>query len=188
MNLTLKMKGGKTMPVLKKVVDEQIAQLGDFDQYFTRRERNYLHKIINPGETILALTSGILDGNTWLVTVTDNRILFLDKGMIYGLKQMEMPLSHISAVSHSTGLIFGKIEVSTAGGNKQIGTIKKNDVPKVAQIISDLLNKSKETQSSPLEFGTKDDIVSKLERLANLKDQGMLTEEEFNQQKSKLLS
>ncbi|MCD4697588.1 MAG: SHOCT domain-containing protein [Bacteroidales bacterium] len=34
---------------------------------------------------------------------------------------------------------------------------------------------------------TSDDYVSKLERLAKLKKQGILSEEEFNQQKTKIL-
>ena len=176
------------MPVDKEVVDKQIQALGDFDQWFTKKERKYLHEVMRPGETIYAMTSGILDGNTWLVTVTDKRVLFLDKGMIYGLKQMELPLSHISAVSHKTGLIFGKIEISTAGGTKTIGTIQKRDVPKVAQIISGLMHKSKDAEKAPSSVAGKDDIVSQLERLADLKERGILTEEEFNQQKAKLLS
>jgi len=176
------------MAVEKCIVDQQIANLGDFDEWFTKKERKYLHEVMSPGEIIHAMTSGLLDGNTWLVTVTDKRVLFLDKGMIYGLKQVELPLSHISAVSHNTGLMFGKIEVSTAGGTKLIDMIKKKDVPKVAQIISDLVNRPREAQSAPQQYHDgKHDIVSKLERLAALKNQGILTEDEFKEQKAKML-
>lgn len=176
------------MPVEKKIVDEQIERLGDFDKWFTKKERNYLHEVINPGETIHAMTSGLLAGNTWLVTITNKRVLFLDKGLIYGLKQMEMPISQISAVSHKTGIMFGKLEISTAGGTKEIGQIEKKDVPKIAQIISDLVNNYREAKSSSVGGSDKIDIVSQLERLSSLKNQGILTEEEFNQQKAKLLS
>ncbi len=34
------------MAVDKSVVDEQIAALGDFDQWFTKKERNYLHEVM----------------------------------------------------------------------------------------------------------------------------------------------
>lgn len=176
------------MAVEKSIVDQQIANLGEFDKWFTKKERNYLHEVMSPGETIHAMTSGLLDGNTWLVTVTNKRVLFLDKGMIYGLKQMELPLSHISSVSHKTGLVFGKIEVSTAGGTKLIDMIEKKDVPKVAQIISNLVNMPQVVQPAPQQSHGKDDIVSQLERLAALKNQGILTEEEFREQKTKILS
>jgi hypothetical protein len=178
--------GDETMPVEKKTVDEQIAALGHFDKWFTKKERNYLHEIMAPGERIYAMTSGILDGNTWLVTVTDNRVLFLDKGMIYGLKQMEFPLSQISAVSYKSELFYGNIEVSTAGGKKLISRITKKDVQKVAQIISDLINKSREHAQETTD-GTQSDVVSQLERLASLKQRGILSNEEFAQQKAKIL-
>jgi hypothetical protein len=176
------------MAVDKSLIDQQIANLGDFDQWFTKKERNHLHEVMVPGETIHAMTSGFLDGNTWLVTVTDRRVLFLDKGMIFGLKQMELPLSQISAISHKTGLLLGKIEVSTAGGTKLIDMIEKKDVTKVAQIISELVNRTRNGQLAPQPFQGTPDVASQLERLAALKNQGILTEAEFQQQKAKLLS
>lgn len=181
------MSRGQHMAVDKSVVDEQIAALGDFDQWFTKKERNYLHEVMTPGETIHAMTSGLLDGNTWLITVTDKRVLFLDKGMVYGLKQMEMPIAQISAVSHRTGMLLGKIDVSTAGGTKSITQIQKADVPKVAQIISDLVHRPAAAAPPANAAVSSDDVVSQLERLAALKAAGALTDEEFQHQKSKLM-
>jgi hypothetical protein len=175
------------MPVDKKIVDEQIAALGDFYKLFTKKERNYLHEIMTPGEIIHAMTSGLLNGNTWLVTVTDKRVLFLDKGMIYGLKQMELPISDISAISHEIGLLYGKIQVATSGGISLIEMIDKKDIKKVAEAISDLVKESKETHKHP-PSEVRDDVISQLERLANLKERGILNEDEFGQQKAKLLA
>ncbi|MFA6433918.1 MAG: PH domain-containing protein [Elusimicrobiales bacterium] len=175
------------MPVDREVLDAQLAALGDFDKWFTRKERRHLHEVLTPGETIHAITSGLLDGNTWLVTVTDRRVLFLDKGIIYGLKQMELPLSHVSAVSYKTGLLFGKIQVSTSGGTKLIEMIEKKYVSKVAQSISDLINKMK-TPAHSAEAAGRNDVVSQLERLAALKRQGILTDLEFAAQKTRILS
>lgn len=175
------------MAVEKEVVDQQIAALGDFDRWFTKKERNHLHEFINPGERILAMTSGVLDGNTWLITVTNQRLLFLDKGMVYGLKQMEMPLTQISAISHKVGLVFGNIQVSTAGGTKKIDMIRKQDVPKVAQIISDLVNEVQMRGTATAVEDPGQDVMSQLERLAALKEKGILTDDEFEAQKRKLL-
>ena len=49
-----------------------------------------------------------MDGNTWLITLTDRRIIFLDKGMIYGLKQTTIDLDKVNAVSGETGLFLEK--------------------------------------------------------------------------------
>jgi hypothetical protein len=176
------------MAVEKRIIDQQIANLGDFGKWFTKKELAYLHEVMSLGETIYAMTSGLMNNNTWLVTVTDKRVIFLDKGMIYGLKQMELPLSRISAVSHTTGLLFGKIEVATAGGAMRIDMIEKTDVLKVAQIISALVNKLPKARPAEQQSCDGSDVVSQLERLAVLKNQGMLTAEEFREQKAKIIA
>ena len=174
------------MAVDKKVVDEQIKNLGEFHQWFTKKEIKYLPEVLDEGEEIKAMTSGYYEGNTWLIVVTTRRVLFLDKGMIYGLKQMEMPLAQITSVSHKTGLMFGEIEIDTAGGKKKIETISKKDVIKVAAIISDLVKHIHSSTIAPKQT-QQIDIASQLEKLAELKERGILTEEEFLSQKARLL-
>jgi hypothetical protein len=71
---------------------------------------------------VLGWTNGFYEKQTWLITVTDRRLLFLNKGFIYGLKQLELPLAQISAISCETGIFFGDITVATSGGNKKIET------------------------------------------------------------------
>jgi len=174
------------MSVDKSVIDEQIKNLGEFDQWFTKKEMKYLPEVIDEGEEIKAMTSGVHEGNTWLVVVATRRVLFLDKGMIYGLKQTEMPLAQITSVSHATGLMFGEIEIDTAGGKKKIETISKKDVTKVAAIISDLV-KQIHSNANTTQAAQQLDLASRLEKLAELKEKGILTEEEFLAQKAKLL-
>ena len=128
------------MPVDPAVVQRQLEALGDFDQFFTRKEINHLPNILFPDEEIRGITSGMCDGDTWLIVVTTRRLIFLDRGMLYGLRQMEMPLKQISAVSHSTGLILAEINVSTSGGHKRIHYLLKSEAPKIANIISGLIS------------------------------------------------
>ncbi len=172
------------MAVDKKIIDEQLANLGDFDRWFTKKEIKYLPEVIDEGEEIKAVTSGLHEGNTWLIVVTNRRVIFLDKGFFYGLKQMEMPIEQITSVSHKLGIIFGSIEIQTAGGKKLIEDIDKKDVAKVASTISRLLRNLKESNNSSVP-GV--DVVSQLEKLAKLKEKGILTEEEFQREKRKLL-
>ena len=78
-------------------------------------------------EQILGFTSGLMDANTWLITLTDKRIIFLDKGMIYGLKQSIVELDKVNAVSGSTGLVFGTITITDGANDRLIKNVwKKN--------------------------------------------------------------
>jgi hypothetical protein len=128
-------------------VENQLKALGDFHQWFTRKEILHLPAVLSKGEKIKALTSGLYQGNTWLITVTDQRLLFLDKGMVFGLKQVELPLRQISALSHKTGLMYGEIHIATGGGNSVIQSIPKGEVAKVASVISALVRDAQQPKA-----------------------------------------
>ena len=175
------------MPVEKSVVDSQLEGLKDYSQWFTKKEINHLPAVLDEGEVIRGFTSGFYDGNTWLIVVTNRRLLFLDKGMIYGMKQMEMPLKHISAISHKTGLMFGEISVQTSGGTHKISKVFKKNVSLIARTISDLIKETHEP--APINNQNNSvDVATQLEKLGSLKEKGLLTDEEFQTQKTKLLS
>lgn len=178
------------MTVDKSIVDEQIKALGNVDSYGTKKEIKYLPEIMMPDETILGLCSGMMDNNTWLCAITDKRVIMLDKGMITGLKQLEIPISQIKSVSFKTGIIFGELLVDSGGQIKKLEKMLKTDAPKMASILTDLLH-NKGTQHSQAtaspNSSASTDIVTQLERLATLKEKGILNEEEFKVQKNKIL-
>lgn len=127
-------------PVTAQQVEEQIKALGDFDKFFTRKEMKYLPEVLRPGEQIKAMTSGMLDNNTWLIIATNQRVIFLDKGMLYGLKQLEIPLKAITAIINKQGLMFGGINITAASVTHTITMIDKKDVKRVCDVISGLVH------------------------------------------------
>ena len=169
-------------------VEAQIKALGDFHQWFTRREIQHLPEVLSPGETIRALTSGVYEGKTWLITVTDQRLLFLDKGMLYGLKQVELPLRHISSISHTTGLMFGELQIATGSGKSIVKSIPKAEVAKISSIVSSLIRAAHSPSAPPASSTAPVDVSAQLERMASLMERGVLTPQEFAVQKAKLLA
>jgi hypothetical protein len=139
--------------------------------------------VLTAGETICALTSGKYENQFWLVVLTDKRLLFLDKG-VFGLKQVELPLKQISAITHKTGVLFGELWVYSSAGMNAVRNIPKAQVPKIAMLISNLVQQAE----APVAAAPATDVASQLERLAALVEKGLLTREEFAAQKAKLLS
>ena len=80
------------------------------------------------GEQVLAFSSGLMDNNTWLIALTDRRVIFLDKGMLYGLKQTTIAVSRISAVTGETGVMFGKITINAGSSEWKITKVLKKTV------------------------------------------------------------
>ena len=136
----------------------------------------------------------MIDSNTWLITLTNRRVIFLDKGMIYGLKHIDVNLKDIVSVGGKTGLIFGDILISTSGQNYSIKQVSKSSVVPFINLINetrDNPHSSIPTNAQPHSSTSEkpfDDAISKLERLAELKENGVLTDEEFQQQKQRVLN
>lgn len=171
----------------KAECDRIARELGD-DQFFTKKELNHLPEILFDGEQVLAFTSGFMDGNTWLITLTDKRIIFLDKGMVFGLKQAVIDLDKVNAVACATGLFFGTISIQDGASTRTIDNVWKKTAVKFTNKVHDAIEARKAVsrpQAAVSSAGV--DIASQLERLVALKDKGVLTQEEFNQQKAKLL-
>lgn len=111
-----------------KVVYDAIAREIQDDRFFTTKELDVLPKILSPYEQVLSFSSGYMDANTWLIVLTDQRILLVDKGMIFGLTQTSIELENIVSIEGATGLFFGDIKVFTAAGPKEIRNVWKRTV------------------------------------------------------------
>lgn len=148
------------------------------DTFGTRKEIKYLPEALYSNEVIKYITSGFCDGNTWLLVCTSLRILALDKGMMFGLKQKEIPLEKISSVNFKKGLMFAEVTIITSSARIKIEQLFKDKVENFVRTI----NSARENpRNSPVN-------TSQIEKLANLRDSGILTEEEFTTKKKQLLN
>lgn len=155
----------------------------------TKKEFFHLPEILNNGEQPLAIASGMMDNNTWLITLTNQRVIFLDKGMMYGVKQIDVSLRNIVSVGGKTGIILGEIMISTSGQNYTVKNVMKASVIPFTNLINETKNGlNDEKKTSELPMPETSDFISKLERLASLKEKGILSEEEFQQQKQRILN
>lgn len=153
----------------------------------TKKEFFHLPKILNQGEQPLAVASGMMNSNTWLITLTNQRVIFLDKGMIFGVKQVDVRLSDISSVGGKTGLLLGEITIGTAGQNYTIKNVVKGTVIPFTNLINETRN-SRSQKAENQDGVPSNDLVTQIERLAALKEKGVLSEEEFQQQKQRILN
>ena len=98
-------------------------------QFLSKRNWTTYH-ILQDGEQVLAFATGLMNNDTWLITLTDRRIIFLDKGMVYGLRQAVIDLDKVSSVSFTTRWLFGDIHIRDSSGTYQITNVwKKSIVP-----------------------------------------------------------
>lgn len=175
----------------KAELKQEFARLKEItrdDGFFTTKEFFHLPQILQTNEQVLAIASGLLDGTTWLIALTNHRVIFLDKGFISGLKQLSIDLDKITSVGCKTGLLFGKIIIATNSAEYTITQIYKTTVLLFTNLINQAAEDSKKVAGHGIPEKKENDVIGQLERLAELKNKGILTDEEFTVQKMKLLS
>jgi hypothetical protein len=170
---------------LKEEYKRIAAETAD-DGFFTKRELNHVQSILMENEQVLAFTSGLMDAHTWLIVLTDRRILFLHKGMIYGLKQTSIDLAKVNAVTADTKLLFGTIRIEDSARQRTIERVSKKSAIRFTNKTREALD----ALNKPLDYSTNNTVestVSTLEKLLSLKERGVLNEEEFEEQKNRIL-
>jgi len=144
----------------------RIAQeMGD-DRFFTSKELNYLQKVLMECEQVLAFASGLMDGNTWLIVLTDKRIIFLDKGLVYGLKQVVIDLDRVNSVAGNTGLLFGKIMITDGARERKIENVWKKTVRPFTNKVQEAIE-ARKIYLSPMPMA-RANVIGSVSKVANL--------------------
>lgn len=127
------------MPVGKNIVDAQLNKFGRFNKWISSPECGHLHEVIEPDEEIKAMSGGYFEGQSWLIAITNRRLLFLKKSFKDGLMQSQLRFQEIKEVSHFSGFRYGQLDFKTISGEKKIDMIDKKDVDLISRLITEQL-------------------------------------------------
>lgn len=169
-------------PKLKKIVKE-LEEAGVYGLFGTNKEILSLPNLVDDDEKIIYATSGFVDSGTVLVVLTNNRLMFIDKGMLYGTNYREIPFSKINGVSYSTKLLLATIRVDNGVNTTIIKNVPNETAPIFVKKIKDVID-SNNTGKTQQTFSVADELT----KFKSLLDAGLLTQDEFDSQKQKLLN
>jgi hypothetical protein len=170
---------------------EQLAddKLSRRIRFVVRREIKHLEEKLGEGEEVLNLAQGQYDEKNGLVALTDRRVLFVEEGLIR--KQLEdFPYEKISSVQTSTGMMHGKLTIFGSGNKAVIDKIypKQRTVEIGEHVRSRIAASSMQPTPPPSSNPTSSgNPAGRLRRLAELRDAGAITTEDFEAQKLRIL-
>lgn len=171
-------------------ITEQIKKLKPSNNkfYINLKEVKELPNILSKNEEVLDLVQGFYNKGNGLLVATNRRLVFIDKGLIFGLKVEDFPLDKISSIQYETGIIFAKIKIHTTSNVAEIDNVEKSTAREFAEFVREYISKPKEPQNIIIQNSIEPSVLDQLEKLAKLKEIGVLSEEEFAEQKLKLLN
>lgn len=168
----------RTLKDIKKMLIKCEASI-----WGTKKEVKELPNIISDDEIITYATSGVYDGHTWLVVSTNKRIIFLDKGMIFGVNQIEVPLSKVNSIKYKKRFFLGEIEIWDGASMIRVTNILKKTLIPFVNAVNDSIEEFEKLQKPLKESSVADELI----KFKKLLDEGVITQEEFNKKKSELL-
>lgn len=166
---------------------QQLKDANFSDSYMTGREILKLPELIQQDETIKYATSGFYDTNTSsvLIVVTNKRILFENKKLLFGSQNTEIPLEMVNDISYNSGMLMAKVSITSGTKDHKISQVSKKTVTQLVDTIryeTELAKHPKEQQSSQAPSD-----IEQLKGLKDLLDSGILTQEEFETKKKQIL-
>ena len=170
-----------------ETVLKQFKEAGVSDTFGTKKEVKYLPEILYDDEVLQYATSGFVNNNTVLVVLTQKRLLFIDKGFLYGVRTTEIPLDMVNGVSYSKGLLLGEISVMNGTTSVKVGSVSKQTTDIMANAIKENAEKYKK-QLHGYSAQAEATVADELLKLKGLLDAGVLSQEEFEVQKAKILA
>lgn len=152
----------------------------------TEKAKEYL----NPNEEIVAIVMGayeteILGSNsvrTGILVATNKRLVFYAKKLM-GYELEDFPLSNISSIESGKNMMGHNISFFASGNKVKMKWINDGEINKFVEYVRSKIGKESSSNDSKEES-----ILDQIEKLSKLKDQGILTENEFQVKKTDLLS
>ena len=169
------------------------------------KELRVLRKYLQDSEVVFALTAGVVSQtttsnatdfglNTWLGVLTDRRILMLDHALLSeSVDTQSIRHDRIQAVNSSQGWMFGKVTIDIGNRSVIIDNCDKDHVKAFTRIANEWLEhlsrRGEDESKNPKNDASPDrDLFEEIKKLAELKDSGILSEEEFSKAKASLLA
>ena len=172
-------------------VKKQILDAGLNLKNLPEKEVKAMKDILWEDEIIEDAIRGLYKSKNGMLVSTNKRLVFVEKGTLWGLKVEDFPYDKISSIQYDLGMIAGEITIFSSGNKAKIDMVIKSECARFAEHVRARItgvstNQAKIAANKKISSNN-EDLLEKLERLAKLKQDGILTENEFITAKKKLL-
>lgn len=149
-----------------------------------KREIRKLPEHLQEGERVDRILTGTYHNGTGILVLTDRRLFFLKDGVM-SKRSEDLPLSKISSIEWSSGMMLGKIAAFVSGNKAEVTNVQKVDGKALVDDVRARIADGPVAPAAPAVAAA--DPVEQLRKLAELRDAGVLTPEEFEAKKADLM-
>jgi Short C-terminal domain/Bacterial PH domain len=168
-------------------VSEAVERLGKTSRLFGRKEIRHLRNLLSASERVLELGQGLYERKQGLVVLTSERLFFFEKSL--GSETVEQfTVPSVSSLMVNKRLTGETLVVHASGNKAEITGMMHGQADAIAGAFRNL-KKADQTTASAAAQGPGPDVdpIAQIERLAALRDKGIISAEEFESKKAELM-
>ena len=175
-------------------IDKALKNLSVFEaSALSKGEIKELPNILWEDELPASVIRGTYHNGNGILVATDRRLIFIDKGLV-GLTVEDIYFEDISSIESHQGWLMGSLTIYARGNKESVENVHKQNVRPFSDLLRNELAKSKKMKVDMLaptqqvvSTPTRADNIDALFKLSELHKMGILTDDEFAEQKAKLL-
>jgi len=161
----------------------------------SKREVKKLIEHLWDTEEVEFLASGTYGGGSGLLALTNSRLIFLRDGWTSKVVE-DFPLDKISSVQWKSGMLLGSVLIFVSGNKSEIGSVQKDAGKALTDSVRAKISNLSNAAATPAALTPTPappeapavDPMAQIKQLGELRDAGLLTDEEFTSKKAEILS
>lgn len=144
----------------------------------------YLETLIG-GETPIVIVCVLYgdNSNMGIIAAMKNKLIYARKSF-FSNESFEVPYSKISTANIKTGVLSSNISITGSGFDYEFNQVSSDAAKTFVGKINVLISEN----NSPKQTASKEDAFEKLKKLSELKNLGIISDEEYETQRKKFLS
>lgn len=154
-----------------------------------KREIKNLPEHLSDSETVEMMCAGTYGPGQGLMVLTTDRLIFLKDGFTKKILE-DFPISKITSVQWVSGMVLGQVTIYSAGSKTLFEQVDKSDGKAITARLREMLSPAagdEGTKETAPADNAQSGIADELKKLADLRDSGILSDDEFVAQKARLL-
>jgi hypothetical protein len=162
-------------------------KLGAPGRLFGRKELRHLGNLLRSSEHVEAIGQGQFQGKQGLVVLTNERLFFLEKSLMSEtLEQFE--LGAISSLTVSKKPTGETLQIFASGPTSDIKSMSHGHGDAIERAFRTVRQSGRPATATAPAPVAGDDPITQIERLAALRDRGLLSNDEFETKKAELIA
>lgn len=164
-------------------ITDAIAHLGKMGRLFGRKEVRHLHHLLRGSERAIVLGQGQYGSKQGLIVLTNERLFFFEKSLLGQESIEEFSLKSITSLETGKKMTGERLVVHVSGNRSEIKGMIHGQADEIVRQFRKL-TAPQSLSAAPIPA---DDPLAQIEKLASLRDRGIISMEEFEQKKALLM-